>query len=159
MKKILLTLLALGVLAACMGPLPQVPTLGDVELAATKGDEIWMAENYKGKPVLIVFMGSWCPWCKKTIPALNQIGEKYAGQVEIVGAFMDQTPGPVNDVAAEYGLNVKTLFNASEVAEGLGVEGLPHAILFDNKHRAIKMWEGFTPTFAEEFDEQVKRAL
>ena len=159
MKKLILTVLAVCLGAACIGPLPQVPTLGDVQLPPTQGEEIWMAENYNGKPVLIVFMGSWCPWCKKTIPALNQIGEKYGNQIEVVGAFMDQTPGPVNDVSAEHGLNVKTLFNASEVAEGLGVEGLPHAILFDKKHRAIKIWEGYNPSFAEEFDQQVKRVL
>lgn len=159
MKKLLCTLAAVLATAACMGPLPQVPTLDNVELPVTQGDEIWLSENYNGKPVLIVFMGSWCPWCKKTIPALNQIGGKYADRIEIVGAFMDSTPGTVNDVAAEHGLKVKALFNAGEVAEGLGVEGLPHAILFDKKHRAIKMWEGYNPSFAQEFDEQAKRVL
>lgn len=159
MKKLVSFLAAALLAAACMGPLPEVPTLSNVQIPSATEDVMWSEADYEGKPVLVVFMGSWCPWCKRTMPALNAIQEKYGDQVEIVGAFMDQTPGPVKDVLKEHDLKVKALFNAGDVAEGLGVNGLPHAFLFDKKHRAVKMWEGFSPTLEEEFDEAVKRVL
>lgn len=163
MKK-LVSLLAVALLAAaCMPKLPDLPkvaTLKSAELPVVEEEIMWQSDNYNGKPVLIVFMGSWCPWCKKTMPAVTALKEKYGDQVEIVGAFMDATPGPVRDAAKEHGFTVKALYNAGELAEGLNVQGLPHTMLFDKKHRVVKVWEGFRPDMEEvvtvEIDKLVK---
>ena len=164
MKKLVI-LAAMAVLAvACMPKfpaLPEVVTLEEVQLPIVAPDEtLWDSEDYNGKPILVVFMGSWCPWCKKTMPAVNALNEKYAGQVEIVGAFMDGAPGPVQDAITEHGFTAKALFGAGDVAEGMGVNGLPHAMLFDKKHRVVKVWEGYRPDMEElvsaEIDKLVK---
>ncbi len=164
MKK-LVAFMAVAVLAAaCMPKLPELPkmvTLKSAELPVVAEENVlWQADAYNGKPVLVVFMGSWCPWCKRTMPALNALNEKYAGQVEIVGAFMDATPGPVRDAAKEHGFKVKALYNAGELAEGMGVSGLPHTMLFDKQHRRVQEWEGFRPDMEEvvavEIDKLVK---
>ena len=157
-------LLAAVVCAACMPKLPDLPevaTLQKVELPVVEQEnEIWQSDAYKGKPVLVVFMGSWCPWCKKTMPAVNALSGKYAGQVEVVGVFMDQTPGPVRDAAKEHKFTAKALYNGGELAEGLGVQGLPHTMLFDKQHRVVKVWEGYIPNLDEmvsvEIDKLVK---
>ncbi len=164
MKK-LLTLVALGLLAAaCMPRLPDLPpvmTLNQAELPVVAEEDItWSAADYNGKPVLVVFMGSWCPWCKKTMPAVNALHEKYKGKVEVVGAFMDPAPGPVKDAVKEHGFTAKALYNAGELAEGVGVSGLPHTVLFDKKHQSVKVWEGYNPNMEElvsvEIDKLVK---
>ena len=159
MKKIALLVAAVIGLAACLPPLPKVPTLGNIRLPLVAQEEMWAAQDYEGKPVLMVFMGSWCPWCKRTIPAINAIAAQYGDQVEIVGAFMDGTSKPVEEVIKEHQLQATALYDAGEFAETLGVSGVPHSILFDKKHRAIKMWEGYNPNFKEEFEQQIKRAL
>ena len=163
MKKLVALLVLAIVAAACMPKLPDLPeivTLKSTELPVVEEEEVWQADDYNGKPVLIVFMGSWCPWCKKTMPAVTALKEKYGDQVEIVGAFMDTTPGPVRDAAKEHGFTVKALYNAGELAEGLGVQGLPHTMLFDKKHQVVKVWEGFRPDMEEvvtvEIDKLVK---
>ena len=160
MKKLSVMLLVSLFAVACFARLPEVPTLQGVEIPTVSGEpEFWSSADYADKPVLVVFMGSWCPWCKRTLPTLNSLQEKYGDQVEIVGVFMDSTPGPVRDVLEEHEVNIKALFNGSEIAEGMGVSGIPHTILFNKKHQAVKAWEGFSPTLEEEFDEQVKRVL
>ncbi len=163
MKK-LLTLVALGLLAsACMPKLPDLPpvmTLNQAELPVVAEEDItWSAEDYNGKPVLVVFMGSWCPWCKKTMPAVNALHEKYQGQVEIVGAFMDPAPGPVKDAVKEHGFKAKALYNAGELAEGVGVSGLPHTVLFDKKHQSVKVWEGFRPDMEEQVSVEIDKLV
>ncbi len=163
MKK-LLSLLTLAVLAAACMPklpdLPAVPTLGEAVLPIAVEEEVmWAAQDAAGKPVLVVFMGSWCPWCKKTMPAVNALQEKYGDQVEIVGAFMDPTPGPVRDAVEEHGFVPTALYNAGEVAEGMGVQGLPHTILFDKKHRAVKKWEGFRPDMEEAISMEIEKLV
>ena len=163
MKKLVLFLTAVFAVA-CMPKMPDLPpvvTLNQAQLpVVAEEDMMWTSSDYDGKPVLVVFMGSWCPWCKKTMPAVNALHKKYAGQVEIVGAFMDQTPGTVKDAVTEHGFTPKALYNAGELAEGVGVNGLPHTVLFDKKHRSIKVWEGYRPDMEEvvsvEIDKLVK---
>ena len=162
MKK-LVALLALAVLAtACLPKLPALPEVVtlDAQLPVV-GQEgvLWNSADYSGKPVLVVFMGSWCPWCKRTMPAVVALNEKYGDAVEIVGAFMDGAPGPVQDAITEHGFTVKALYNAADVAEGMGVSGLPHTMLFDKKHRVVKMWEGFRPDMEETVSAEIDKLI
>lgn len=162
MKKLVSLLAVALVAAACMPKLPDLPevvTLKSVELPVVEEEVMWQSDDYNGKPVLVVFMGSWCPWCKRTMPAVVALKEKYGDQVEIVGAFMDQTPGPVRDAAQEHGFTVKALYNAGEMAEGLGVQGLPHTMLFDKKHQVVKVWEGYRPDMEEQVTVEIDKLV
>ncbi len=153
MKK-LFALLAVALLsAACMPMPPQAPTLGEVQLPIAGEEAVWNSTNYKGKPVLIVYMGSWCPYCKMSIPAVNAVAKAFEGKAEVVSAFMDEDAKLIQQVAKENNLQVKALYNAGEAAQRMQVSGLPSAMLFDKKHRLVKTWEGFKPTLAEEFTE------
>ncbi len=161
MKKILLLVCTVLFVAACFPKLPEIVTLPSTQLpVVTDKTILWQSEDYQGKPILVVFMGSWCPWCKKTMPAVTALKAKYGDQVEIVGAFMDETPEPVNAAMQANGFTGKALYDAGELAEGLGVNGLPHTILFNKKHQAVKVWEGYRPDMEEvvsvEIDKLVK---
>ena len=160
MKK-LLTMLCVTVLAAaCLPKLPEIITLQEAVLpVAAQEDVLWQSDDYNGKPILVVFMGSWCPWCKKTMPAVVALQEKYGDKVEIVGAFMDGAPGPVNDAAKEHGFTVKALYDAGELAESLGVNGLPHTFLFNKKHQAVKIWEGYRPDMEEVVSVEIDKLI
>lgn len=153
MKKLCFTVVLAVLSAACMfKPLPDVPTLGDAQLSvAAEKDAVWTAADHQGKPVLMVFMGSWCPWCKKAMPAVQAAQEKFGDQAEIVAVFMDNNADTVVKVAKEHGFTVTALYNGGALAQSLEVNGLPHAVLFDKKHRAVKHWEGFSPNLADEF--------
>ena len=161
MKKILLLVCTVLFVAACFPKLPEIVTLPSTQLpVVTDKTILWQSEDYQGKPILVVFMGSWCPWCKKTMPAVTALKAKYGDQVEIVGAFMDENPEPVNAAMQANGFTGKALYDAGELAEGLGVNGLPHTILFNKKHQAVKVWEGYRPDMEEvvsvEIDKLVK---
>ena len=161
MKKILLLVCTVLFVVACFPKLPEIVTLPSTQLpVVTDKTTLWQSEDYQGKPILVVFMGSWCPWCKKTMPAVTALKAKYGDQVEIVGAFMDETPEPVNAAMQANGFTGKALYDAGELAEGLGVNGLPHTILFNKKHQAVKVWEGYRPDMEEvvsvEIDKLVK---
>lgn len=157
MKKLIVAAMMSLFLGACLKSIPPVPTLGEVELPVVGEEAVWTSKDYKGKPVFVVFMGSWCPYCKMTMPAVTAMAQEFGDQVEIIGVFMDNDAEDVKAVAKEHGLSVKALYDGSDVAQGLGVNGLPHAIVFDKKHRAIKEWEGFKPTLADEYREALKK--
>lgn len=159
MKKLWFTAVLAALSAACMfKPLPEVPALGEAKLpVAAEEEAVWISTDYKGKPILMVFMGSWCPWCKKSMPAVQAAKEKFGGQAEIVAVFMDGNPEPVIKAAKEHGFTVTALYDGRELAQSLEVNGLPHAVLFNKKHQAVKHWEGFSPVLEEEFRQHLEK--
>ena len=159
MKKLLVAIASAFCLAACLDLLPPVVTLDEVKLPMVEGDATWNATDYEGKPVFVVFMGSWCPHCQRNMPAVSAVAEEFGDRVEIVGVFMDDDPEDVKAVAKEHGLTVRALYNGSEVAESFGVKGIPHAIVFDKKHRLVKRWEGEGPTMEQEYKEALRKVV
>ncbi|CAG5018269.1 Thiol-disulfide oxidoreductase ResA [Dyadobacter sp. CECT 9275] len=53
-------------------------------LTDSKGQKVQLSA-FKGKYVLLDFWGHWCSPCIKSIPALKNINEKYAGKLTIIG--------------------------------------------------------------------------
>ena len=111
--------------------------------------------NQCSVPVVIDFYADWCGPCQALSPVMEALAEKYGDRVEIVAVFMDNDAEAVAKAAKEHGFTVTALYEGGEVAQSLEVNGLPHAILFDKKHRAIKHWEGFSPSLGDEFQTQL----
>ena len=159
MKKSLLAIVLSVCTLGCLPPLPELPSLPPVQLPVVAEQEtVWNSADYKGKPVLLVFMGSWCPWCKKTMPAVMQATEKYGNKAEIVAVFVDGDSAAVKKAIKENDFTAKALYNGIELAETLGVNGFPHSVLLDKKHRVIGQWEGFSPTRFDDYDTALKKA-
>lgn len=160
MKKMVLTLLGAGLLAACapMPEIPQTPTL-DVQLPVSGTEQVWTAADYQGKPVLMAVMATWCPWCKKSLGALDQTSAAYEGKVEVVGVFIDDDAALVENVKKEHNMKTKALYQGNEAAQELGVQGFPHIMLFDKNHKLVKVWSGYSDTLAEQYAAEIDKLL
>ncbi|MBR4355871.1 MAG: TlpA family protein disulfide reductase [Elusimicrobiaceae bacterium] len=158
MKKLVLAILCALSTTACLMSLPEITTLPNVQLPLVNEEKsTWNSSDYVGKPVMLVFMGSWCPWCKRTMPAVMQAAEKFGDQVEIVAVFMDNDVKPVQAALKEHQFTVKSVYNGGELAEALSVQGLPHTIVFDKKHRAVQHWEGFSNDRLKDFEAALQK--
>lgn len=60
----------------------------DFILPMPNGGKLQLAE-YKGKYVLLDFWASWCPDCRKDIPAVKSLFEKYGDKVVFIGVSFD----------------------------------------------------------------------
>lgn len=105
--------------------IPPQPKYAEVKLSDYVG---------KGKYILLDFWAPWCGPCKKEMPNIKKIYEKYAGKdFDVVSiAVWERQPVDVTiSTAAELGMNWNLINNAGgEPAALYGVEAIPHLILF-----------------------------
>ncbi len=96
---------------------------GDVKLSDYVG---------KGKYILVDFWASWCGPCKREIPNLKNVYDKYNGEdFDMLSiAVWDETEKSLKS-AEELDMNWNHIVNAQSIPTDLyGIRGIPHIILF-----------------------------
>ena len=98
------------------------------------------SEQFAGKPLMIHFWATWCPYCKKLQPGLERLQKKYAedGLQLIAISFWEDEGATPQKVLKERGLELKTLVNGDKVAKELfKVKGTPTTFFIDAKGTII----------------------
>ena len=105
--------------------IPPQPKYAEVKLSDYVG---------KGKYILLDFWAPWCGPCKREMPNIKAIYEKYAAKgLDVVSiSVWERQPVEVTiNTAAELGMTWNQINNAGgEPAALYGVEAIPHLILF-----------------------------
>lgn len=87
----------------------------------------------KGKYVLVDFWSPWCGPCKREIPNIKAVYEKYKGDnFDVLSiAVWEREPVEVTiSTAAELGVNWNQINNAGSIPTDIyGIEGIPHIML------------------------------
>lgn len=80
--------------------------------------EVFSSEDYKGKPLVLHFWGTWCPFCKKLHPGLERIRANYEAQgLQVLGISVNEPLGANPEkVLKERGIHFKTLVEGDDVA-------------------------------------------
>ena len=94
----------------------------------------------KGKYVLVDFWASWCGPCKREIPNIKKVYDKYVGDdFDVLSVAVWDQPQASVDTAKAYGVNWNEIINAQAVPTELyGIQGIPHIILFGPDGTIVK---------------------
>jgi pimeloyl-ACP methyl ester carboxylesterase/peroxiredoxin len=107
----------------------------DFQLSTPEGKTVKFSEFAKGKYVVIDFWASWCPDCRKDLPEIIRLYNKFHDDgVEFIGVSFDTDKEKWTDYIAKSGVpytQVSELkrMNQSDVAKAYGVRWIPSIYL------------------------------
>jgi peroxiredoxin len=98
----------------------------------------WKFSDLRGKVVLVNFWATWCPPCRKEMPDLETLHERFQSKGLVVLAISDEEAAKVAPFTRERGVTFPVLLDPGrKVHEAFIVEGIPHSFVYD---REGKLW-------------------
>jgi peroxiredoxin len=109
----------------------------DFTLADLQGKP-WHLRELRGKVVLVNFWATWCPPCRKEMPDLQALYDKYKDQGFIVLSISDEESAKVTPFIAEKKITYPVLLDPGrKVNEAFIVEGIPKSFVFDRDGKLV----------------------
>jgi peroxiredoxin len=95
--------------------------------------------SYQGKPVILFFWTTWCPYCRKELKKLNQQGSQLTKEgIVILGINVSESEYRVKRFFEGYQLNFKILLDKSGIlADQYNLLGVPTFILLNKAGQVI----------------------
>lgn len=145
-KRLFIRSIILAVLVAAIGYTVYVTATGGSKKVVKEGDQApnfvltdlngkkHQLSDYKGQGVLLNFWGTWCPPCKKEMPALNEAYKVFEDKgVQVISINIAQSDFEVRDFVSSYGLDFPmTIDQTKSVMRAYNVDQLPATFLIDS---------------------------
>lgn len=96
----------------------------------------WVSlQDYRGKPLILHFWATWCPYCKKLQPGLEKLAAEFSGDgVTILGvSALEEEGADPQGALRKRGMSFKTLVMGEAVFELYGVRGTPATVFINAK--------------------------
>jgi peroxiredoxin len=106
---------------------------------------------FKGQVVLVDFWASWCGPCRKSLPELDGLQDRFATQgVKVVGVSLDTEPGSMTAFLEKVPVRFSILNDPTgQIGEAYSVVAMPTTFLIDRDGRIVARFEGGTHTQEE----------
>src|SRR5882757_4279741 len=94
----------------------------------------WKFSDLRGKVVLVNFWATWCPPCRKEMPDLESLYERFQSKGLVVLAISDEEAAKVAPFTRERGVTFPVLLDPGrKVHKAFIVEGIPHSFVYDRE--------------------------
>ena len=98
----------------------------------------WHLQDLKGKVVLVNFWATWCPPCRKEMPDLQALYDKYKDQGLIVLSISDEDAAKVTPFIAERKISYPVLLDPGrKVNQAFVVEGIPKTFVYNRDGKLV----------------------
>lgn len=109
----------------------------DFTLTDLQGNQ-WHLHDLKGKIVLVNFWATWCPPCRKEMPDLQALYDKYKDQGFVVLSISDEAAAKVQPFIAERRISYPVLLDPGRnVNDRFKVEGIPKSFVYDREGKLV----------------------
>ncbi len=110
----------------------------DFTLKDLQGRKFTLSET-KGKPVLLIFSTTWCPYCIEEIPHLKTIYNLYTPKgLVMLQVDVKEPRDKVLHFAEKHKLPYRVVLDeTTDVAQSYGVQGVPTLVLLDQEGQIV----------------------
>jgi peroxiredoxin len=117
-------------------------------------------ENYKGKPVALIFFANYCPYCHKAAPFMKKLHDTYTKKGLIVlGISADKNKDKANIFATKNNLNFPIAYNGTETSKQYKTRGVPYIFVLDKNHEIMDFWAGYDEAYDAAIIETIAEAI
>jgi peroxiredoxin/outer membrane lipoprotein-sorting protein len=148
------------------GLLAQGEVAPDFRLALTSGGAFSLNEH-RGKPVIINFWRIGCPPCRKEVPYLQTIHEKYKDKgLVVLGFNCSDDKKLAMEFLDEFNATYPNIIDTTKAAQDIffhkyqtlqGISALPLNYLIDFKGQVVQAWYGYGGDTDKTFEEALKK--
>jgi peroxiredoxin len=110
------------------------------------GNEVSLAD-FEGRPLVLHFWATWCPYCKKLQPGLERLSRDYkeAGLALLAVSFREDDGAQPQAVLEQRGLTFTTLVEGEAVAAHYKVRGTPTTFFIDRQRNIVAVTSTSNP--------------
>lgn len=152
-----------GIAALCslaMSTSVMADTAPDFTLPSNSGDNVRLAEQ-RGQVVMLNFWASWCGPCRREMPLLDGIYERYksAGFV-LYGVNVEEENSEAKKLLQLLGVTFPILYDTeSKVSSLYQVDAMPTTVLIDKKGEIRYVNRGYKPGDETKYREQIRELI
>jgi thiol-disulfide isomerase/thioredoxin len=98
----------------------------------------WTLREVRGKVVLVNFWATWCPPCRKEMPDLDGLYQRFKDQGLVVLAIDDEEIGKIRPYLAEHPVTYPILLDPGRKAnESFHIDGIPKSFVYDRQGKLV----------------------
>lgn len=107
----------------------------DFSLGSLDQDRDFTLKDFKGKPMIMFFFTTWCPYCVKRLPELSKNKNMYKKQqIQLLAINIGESRRKVKSFVDDKNLSLDILLDeSSKTATRYGVVGVPTYVLIDSE--------------------------
>ncbi|MCL4776444.1 MAG: TlpA family protein disulfide reductase [Gammaproteobacteria bacterium] len=150
----LLMLPALAPAAPASAPAPEF------SLPARSGGDVSLS-SLRGQVVLVNFWATWCGPCRKEMPLLEQIYQRYKGLgFTLLAVNVEEDSGGADQWLRDTPVSFPVLFDRdNRVSKLYQVTAMPSTVIIDRKGQVRFIHYGYTPGTENEYQDQVRSLI
>ncbi|PYS80607.1 MAG: hypothetical protein DMF70_10555 [Acidobacteria bacterium] len=98
----------------------------------------WTLQALRGKVVLVNFWATWCQPCRREMPDLDALYQRFKDQGLVVLAISDEEAGKINELLAEKKVSYPILLDpGSRVYKLFRLDGIPKSFVYDRDGQLV----------------------